>query len=458
MLSKERSYQIGVVGSFSEKNLPPQLVEIAEKLGKKIAESGHALIFGVEQDGDSLSTQAAIAARRAGGISIAVAYGSKGEAYNPDSFDYLVWTGSERGGPRESILILSADGVIAMAGGSGTLTEMMIAYMNRRPVVVIKDTGGWSDKLAGQFFDDRKRAKAEPARSPEEAVDMIIDMIDDQKSRRILNAQELARAAEFKAFESLVRERGQTIASREKLLVRQIYPKDFETVKQRIGLALLANVSFKTDMGLSGISVTDSPYGRINLLMKDGDIIGFQGEKIYNDPFGRTVHYIDIVGIVPWLNGKGQGQFLCESSIFKLKQETGKEIILVSRTQNPMLVSMIRKSLPPNAIMYPISAQPTANWIESVNWLVESGEISRNKRPDSRFDARQSLIYWGAYGKHGDGTTWENMIKQFKEIDWNREDGTRIELYLTQNGTSTDEMLSIGHALMIGASTPKRDQ
>ena len=85
--------------------------------------------------------------------------------------------GTERGGPRESILALSCDGLIAISGGSGTLTEMMVAYMNKKPVVVIEGTGGWSDKMANQFFDHRRKAKAIGAKTPEDAVKKLTNEI-----------------------------------------------------------------------------------------------------------------------------------------------------------------------------------------------------------------------------------------------------------------------------------------
>jgi uncharacterized protein (TIGR00725 family) len=73
-------------------------------------------------------------------------------------------------------LVFSCDAIICINGGSGTLTEMLIAYQANIPIVVIKDTGGWSDRLAGQYIDDRKRIKVEVASTPEMAVRMAIDL------------------------------------------------------------------------------------------------------------------------------------------------------------------------------------------------------------------------------------------------------------------------------------------
>lgn len=175
---KGGEYQIGVVGSFSPGEVDEDLNEMARLVGVEVAKRGHVLVFGLELDGDSLSAQAARGAKEEGGVVCAVVYGSKIVDRDPDMYDVAVYTASERGGPRESVLIASSHGVIGLAGGSGTMMEMLTAYMNRRPVVVMEGTGGWSDQMAGEFFDDRKRAIAHPAKSPQEAVGLLINLLE----------------------------------------------------------------------------------------------------------------------------------------------------------------------------------------------------------------------------------------------------------------------------------------
>jgi len=176
-----RKPQIGVIGTFSKHGLDKTLLDIAKTLGKELAKNNCVLMFGPEKDGDSLSAQAAVSARKNGGIAIGILYGSGGEPFVKNCADHLVYTGSERGGPRESVLMMSCDGVIAISGGSGTMSEMLIAYMNKAPVVVIKGTGGWSDKMAGKYFDHRKRAKALSTNNANQAVKLILKEIKKKK-------------------------------------------------------------------------------------------------------------------------------------------------------------------------------------------------------------------------------------------------------------------------------------
>lgn len=172
-----KKLQIGVIGTFADRDVSSELMDIANKVGKEIAKSGHILFFGPELDGNSISTQAALGAKSENGETVGILYGSKGKLYSPESADVVIWTGTERGGPRESILALSCDGVIAISGGSGTMTEMLIAYMNNKPIVVIEGTGGWADKMANKFFDHRERSKAIGAKTPAEAVKLIVNEI-----------------------------------------------------------------------------------------------------------------------------------------------------------------------------------------------------------------------------------------------------------------------------------------
>ncbi|MDO8482473.1 MAG: hypothetical protein Q7S86_01480 [bacterium] len=83
-------------------------------------------------------------------------------------------TGIDRGGGREFVLVNSCDAIISVSGGSGTLTEIAIAYQSNIPMIAIKNTGGWSDKLAGTFIDERKRLLVEEAGSAKEAVKKAI--------------------------------------------------------------------------------------------------------------------------------------------------------------------------------------------------------------------------------------------------------------------------------------------
>ena len=173
---KSRKLQIGVMGSAADLNYAKNLEMLAEDVGYYVAKSGAVLMFGAEKDYDSLSTAACRGAKKAGGFTVGVTYGKGLDIFEKENVDVVIASGMERGGGRELALVLSCDVIIALNGGSGTLTEMVIAYQANIPIVTIKGTGGWSEKLAGEYIDARKRVKIESADTPEKAVELAVSL------------------------------------------------------------------------------------------------------------------------------------------------------------------------------------------------------------------------------------------------------------------------------------------
>lgn len=164
-----RKFQIGVMGSAADLQYSQSVEAIAEKIGRLIAEQGGILVFGAEKDSDSLSTAACRGAKQAGGLTVGVTYGKGKDIWQKDA-DVIIPSGLERGGGRETVLVLACDAVIAISGGSGTLTELAIAYQADIPTVAVTGVGGWSEKLADSFIDERRRRLTFGAKTPEEAV------------------------------------------------------------------------------------------------------------------------------------------------------------------------------------------------------------------------------------------------------------------------------------------------
>lgn len=176
MQTIKRKLQIGVMGSAADQNYKQEFEQLAEAVGFEVARTGATLIFGAEKDYDSLSTAACRGAKRAGGLTVGITYGKGLEIYEPN-VDVVIASGLVRGGGRETALALSCDALIAINGGSGTLTEIAIAYQANIPVIVLEGSGGWADKLANTYLDCRKRIKIEAAKNPKEAVQLALKQI-----------------------------------------------------------------------------------------------------------------------------------------------------------------------------------------------------------------------------------------------------------------------------------------
>lgn len=173
-----RKFQIGVMGSMADLKYSKEIEKIAEELGRLIAQSGNITVYGAEKDSDSLSTAAARGAKSAGGLTVGVTYGKGKDIWDKDeSTDVIVCSGLERGGGREFVLVNSCDAVIAISGGSGTINELSIAYQLDIPMIVMKGTGGWADKMADNYFDARNRRPCIAAKTPEEAIEIALTEI-----------------------------------------------------------------------------------------------------------------------------------------------------------------------------------------------------------------------------------------------------------------------------------------
>ena len=151
-----RKIQIGVMGSAADLGYSEAVARLAEEIGREVALAGCTLVFGAEKDCDSLSSAAGRGARSVGGLTVGVTYG-KGLAVYDD-----------------------ADVIIAISGGSGTLTEMVVAYQASIPVIGLCGCGGWSEKLAGTAFDARRPYLAvKPAATAKQAVELALAAFRD---------------------------------------------------------------------------------------------------------------------------------------------------------------------------------------------------------------------------------------------------------------------------------------
>ncbi len=176
--------KVTVVGSAHDHGFSDKAATLAAELGKEIARRGHLCIYGPEISGPSLPYLVAKSARENSGTTLAIAIGSARTAFfDPTTATYVVYTEGAAGAAREVVLVNSADAVISVGGGSGTLTEISIAYMNYIPVIAMRGSGGWSDKLIGTYLDERKKYIIEGAESALQALDIAERQYSEFKAK-----------------------------------------------------------------------------------------------------------------------------------------------------------------------------------------------------------------------------------------------------------------------------------
>lgn len=167
-----KKIQIGLIGSYSDLKYGKSLEKLAEEIGSAIAAAKAILIVGGEKDG-GLTIAAARGAKKTQGLVVGIM--PKKENACGD-IDVVIQTGGLVG-LREYLISIACDAVIAINGGSGTLNEICVAYQNNIPIVMMKNTGGWADKLANKYLDGRKRYKFASAITAKQAVNKALKLI-----------------------------------------------------------------------------------------------------------------------------------------------------------------------------------------------------------------------------------------------------------------------------------------
>ncbi len=167
-MTKKR--QILVIG-HNDNGCTPEHEKLAYETGIEIAKSGSVLISG----GLGGVMQAAChGSHDAGGIAVGIIPQDDPSLAN-EFCDIVIPTGM--GLTRDFLNALSADGIIIIGGGSGTLSEICAAYMHKKPMVAIRNLGGTAEQYIDQYLDHRKNIRILGADSPKEAVKLILEKI-----------------------------------------------------------------------------------------------------------------------------------------------------------------------------------------------------------------------------------------------------------------------------------------
>lgn len=164
--------RIAVIGQSGE--APPELIALAGAVGRGIAAAGAVLLSGGR---DGVMAAASEGAQAAGGIAVGILPGDD-PAEGNGHLDVAITTGLGMDA-RSIVLIHSSDAVIVLGGQNGTLLEISDAYLARRPIVVLRGSGLWADRLEafaleGRYLDWRRNVAIEYATTPQEAVDLAV--------------------------------------------------------------------------------------------------------------------------------------------------------------------------------------------------------------------------------------------------------------------------------------------
>jgi uncharacterized protein (TIGR00725 family) len=165
-----KRHQILVIG-HDKAGCTPDHEKMAYETGNEIAKSGTVLITGGL---GGVMKAASHGAHDADGLVVGIIPQNDASFAN-EYCDIVIPTGM--GHTRDFLTALSADGVIVIGGGSGTLTEICASYVHKKPIAALKNSGGVAAKYADQYLDHRNHVKIVGVDSPKDAVKYILEQI-----------------------------------------------------------------------------------------------------------------------------------------------------------------------------------------------------------------------------------------------------------------------------------------
>lgn len=173
-----KKLQIAIIGSAGSEEYPSgqgikdEQLKSAEKIGQLLAQKNCIVVTGGK---GGIMEAAARGAKLSNGITVGVISGNKRFTSNKFT-DIEVLTASNSQGLDEFIIVSMVDALIVLGGGAGTLQEITIAYRNSKPIISMENSGGWAEKLAGKYLDERKKIKIQSVLTEQEAVIQAIKL------------------------------------------------------------------------------------------------------------------------------------------------------------------------------------------------------------------------------------------------------------------------------------------
>ena len=180
-------YKFVVSGSAEVSTCCNDALRKSEEIGREIVRQNGILITGATTGAPHAAAKGAKEEKGFSiGISPAASYRAHVKTYKlpTDYFDFIIYSGFHYSG-RNLILTKSADAVIVICGGFGTLNEFTIALEDNKPIGVLVGTCGVTDQIAGLLgsIDDPHRhgsGKVIFSADPKELVEKLTKLIDKE--------------------------------------------------------------------------------------------------------------------------------------------------------------------------------------------------------------------------------------------------------------------------------------
>ena len=162
-----RRPQVSILGSAEPGSAG---FELAAAAGALLAKLGITLVSGC---GSPATRVAAERATDAGGLVVSI--------IPPDQMPPADWPATVvlpcgMGDARNLLMALAGDACLVIGGRAGTISEVCLAWLHKRPLLPLVGCGGWSDQLPSNPPDERRNSPILPWRSVEELQARLVGL------------------------------------------------------------------------------------------------------------------------------------------------------------------------------------------------------------------------------------------------------------------------------------------
>jgi len=164
------SKQVAVIGSA--RLTDESVITTSREVGRIIAEMDCNLVCG-GLGGVMLESCRGFKSINSAGRSVGV-LPSYDECSANEFIDVVIPTGLDVG--RNQIVVASSFAVIVIGGGAGTLSEIALASQINKPILLIKNTGGWADKLSDDYLDSRENSRIYHVNDIHQLSKLLVDI------------------------------------------------------------------------------------------------------------------------------------------------------------------------------------------------------------------------------------------------------------------------------------------
>lgn len=133
-----------------------QAYELAGQAGTLLARLGITVVSGCGSPATRVAAERAVAA---GGLVLSII--PPGQMPAPD-WPATVVVPCGMGDARNLLMALSGDACIVIGGRAGTISEVCLAWLHKRPLLPLTGCGGWSDGLEKNPPDERQNSPILP--------------------------------------------------------------------------------------------------------------------------------------------------------------------------------------------------------------------------------------------------------------------------------------------------------